>query len=1128
MRRNDDYFPYEIQISQAMWDRLELGRVRAEMEALGNVPDVMFLRHAATRLNRQPDRAGRPVHARLMRLYALQTRILRYVIARYADEMQPGVLLQAEREAREAASSLEVERCERGFVQQFPATPVLDGAVAAGDFLSGAGLQGRRLDRVVREMLLLRVAAENPAIEDFRVLLDDAPLEAKTAYRRLVAIVESFLRSAPGVNPRGDTLPDLLRAPILASPTSLAGQMEYIRERWADLLPPGILSEIQVAFDVMREEEREWGGGGGGPAQVLEFQGAGGMAAGYPEYEAFSRDADWMSNVVLMAKMVYVWLDQMSRRYGRPIQRLDQIPDEEIDRLARWGFTGLWLIGLWERSPASQRIKQVAGNPDAIASAYSLYDYQVAWDLGGEEALQGLKDRLATRGIRLASDMVPNHTGLYSRWTVEHPDWFIQSEWPPYPAYRFTGPDVSPDPRISLRIEDGYWEKRDAAVVFQHVDNATGRVRYLYHGNDGTSTPWNDTAQLDYLLPEVREAVIRTILDVARRSPIIRFDAAMTLAKKHYQRLWYPQSGQGNGVPSRAEHGMTQAEFDRVFPVEFWREVVDRVAVEAPDTLLLAEAFWLMEGYFVRTLGMHRVYNSAFMNMLKNEDNANYRQTVKNVLEFNPEILKRFVNFMNNPDELTAVEQFGKEGKYVGAAVLLATMPGLPMFGHGQVEGFHEKYGMEFRKARWDEPVDEHLVGVHERAIFPLMRKRYLFSGSENFAFYDFFAGDRVNEDVFAYSNRAGDERGLILYHNRYASTAGWIRTSTAMAHKDAGGGMATSCTTLGKALQFDPSPGVFYAFRDGATGLEFLRAGRDLDQKGLYIQLGAYEYKAFLDFREIRDDDRGSWEQVEQHLAGAGTADLAGTFRRVRYAPVHEALAGLFDPAGTMAVAGREEAGTSRRLEAIRTLQARVRALAEALATREGNAADAAAVARAAEAFAIRLDAAGQGGEALDSSQGRVLLACLALPCAWSASGGGTGDAGWLDDLGLSGAIEEAGANGAHVPGRLLLRTVLENREAFQEMAASGLHAVFSRLLGSPLARTAIRLHAHDGVEYFHQEAFEELVAWLFRVARYEGGRADRQVVEALQVRAFEAARAAGYRVDRFLEILAQPERAL
>ena len=186
-------------------------------------------------------------------------------------------------------------------------------------------------------------------------------------------------------------------------------------------------------------------------------------------------------------------------------------------------------------------------------------------------------------------------------------------------------------------------------MVFKHVDNATGATKYIYHGNDGTSMPWNDTAQLNYLIPAVREAVIQTILHVARNFPIIRFDAAMTLAKKHYQRLWFPEPGSGGAIPSRAEHGLTRPQFNAVFPVEFWREVVDRIAQEVPDTLLLAEAFWLMEGYFVRTLGMHRVYNSAFMNMLRDEDNAKYRAVMKNTMEFDLEILKRFVNFMNNP-----------------------------------------------------------------------------------------------------------------------------------------------------------------------------------------------------------------------------------------------------------------------------------------------------------------------------------------------------------------------------------------------------------------------------------------------------------------------------------------------
>ncbi|MCX6064472.1 MAG: alpha-amylase, partial [Chloroflexi bacterium] len=298
----------------------------------------------------------------------------------------------------------------------------------------------------------------------------------------------------------------------------------------------------------------------------------------------------------------------------------------------------------------------------------------------------------------------------------------------PYPGYSFNGTDLSNDSRMGIFLEDHYYDKTDAAVVFKRVDRWTGDARYIYHGNDGTSMAWNDTAQLDYLKSEVREAVIQTILHVARNFPIIRFDAAMTLAKKHIQRLWFPEPGSGGAIPSRSEHGMTKEQFDAAIPEEFWREVVDRVAAEVPDTLLLAEAFWMMEGYFVRTLGMHRVYNSAFMHMLRDEDNAKYRSVMKNTLEFDPQVLKRFVNFMNNPDEKTAIEQFGNGDKYFGVATLMTTLPGLPMIGHGQVEGFREKYGMEYRRAYWDERPDEGFVTHHERVIFPLIRRRHLFA----------------------------------------------------------------------------------------------------------------------------------------------------------------------------------------------------------------------------------------------------------------------------------------------------------------------------------------------------------------------------------------------------------------
>jgi hypothetical protein len=146
-----------------------------------------------------------------------------------------------------------------------------------------------------------------------------------------------------------------------------------------------------------------------------------------------------------------------------------------------------------------------------------------------------------------------------------------------------------------------------------------------------------------------------------------------------------------------------------------------------------------MEGYFVRTLGMHRVYNSAFMIMLRDEDNAKYRSVIKNTLEFDPDIMKRYVNFMSNPDERTAIDQFGKGDKCFGVAAMMSTLPGLPMFGHGQIEGFTEKYGMEYRWPRYEENPDRWLVERHEREIAPLLKRRWLFAESGNFLLYDFF-----------------------------------------------------------------------------------------------------------------------------------------------------------------------------------------------------------------------------------------------------------------------------------------------------------------------------------------------------------------------------------------------------
>jgi hypothetical protein len=878
---------FEFHVSRQSRDRYQFDQ--SFFQLTGNVIFANFhaARVFAQRMNDKRDLVNFPeqaVKAGQLNAMGLLDEIGHLLVDTYRQQVNPNVMGQALLALDAQFGQPAVDGVLERFADEFPPLAVYRRERPLDEWLAGDtnGVSNREL--ALEELLMLWLANMNPAFASFNELFDDQTLEKRTVYPQLFPALQSFFAGQPGFGADGENLIDLLRAPALAAPHSLTAQLEFIRQRWGFALSK-FLYRLLGSLDLIQEEEKiVFVGGGPGPALVPEF----GELESDPE--RYTADRDWMPRLVLVAKNAYVWLDQLSRQYGREITHLDEVPDEELDRLARFGFTGLWLIGLWERSHASKRIKQLTGNPEAVASAYSLLDYQIAADLGGDAAVQNLRGRAWERGIRLASDMVPNHMGIDSNWVMDHPDWFISLPYSPFPSYSFNGPNLSWNDRVGIYLEDHYFDRTDAAVVFKRVDHSNGDTRYIYHGNDGTSMPWNDTAQLNYLMAEVREAVIQTILHVARQFPVIRFDAAMTLAKRHIQRLWFPEPGTGGAIASRSDFGMTKQQLDALMPQEFWREVVDRAAVEAPDTLLLAEAFWMLEGYFVRTLGMHRVYNSAFMNMIRDEENAKYRTLIKTTLEFDPEILKRYVNFMNNPDERTAVEQFGKGDKYFGVCTLMITLPGLPMFGHGQIEGFAEKYGMEYRRAYWDEHPDQWLVERHEREIVPLLHRRYLFAGVDNYLLYDFTNTDgAVNEDVFAYSNRFGDERALVVVHNKYATARGWIRTATPYSVKTGKGDERMLLQhSLGEGLALSGEDNTYTIFRDHATGLEYIRANFDLSHRGLYLELDAYKTHVFLDFREVHDNEWQHYRHLTDYLNGQGVPSISEALRETFLQPIH------------------------------------------------------------------------------------------------------------------------------------------------------------------------------------------------------------------------------------------------
>lgn len=851
-----------------------------------SIPNFSFVREIAFKVNQKTSRNILPG-----KIYsaAILSKIFELIIDKYENEFNPYVSVKVLNLLEKTFFKDEINNLVQKYFELFPSRKILlEDSQIKDLILLFENDNSLKLD-FLQNLMVLSLQNENRSIEDLNLFFEDLELKTQTIYPELMNELENFYASEPPIPETGLTLIEFLKTPLFKFPDNIELQLKFVLENWKSLLPEEIISKIYSTFDLISDDKKLFELKGGEPVTTIpkftveELLGLGDKLSTDTiihyeiEPEKFTPDLDWMPEVVLLAKNIYVWLYQLSQKYNREITRLDQIPDEELDLLKSYNFNALWLIGIWERSPASRKIKQMTGNPEALASAYSIYDYVIANDLGGEEAFQNLKERCKDRGIRLACDMVPNHMGIFSKWILEHPNYFIQTSYPPFPNYSFTGPDLSDDPRIQIRIEDGYWTRRDAAVVFQLIYNQTGQVRYIYHGNDGTNMPWNDTAQLNLLKEEVREALIDLIFRVANKFSIIRLDAAMTLTQKHYQRLWFPIPGTGGAIPSRSDFAMTQEEFLSHYPKEFWREVVDRFNQYKPNTLLLAEAFWLMEGYFVRTLGMHRVYNSAFMNMLKNEENSKYRELIKNTLKFNPQILKRYVNFLSNPDEETAINQFGDGDKFFGCTVLMVTLPGLPMFAHGQIEGFREKYGHEYRKSYYNESPNEYLIERHKKEIFPLMKKRYLFSQVENFEFYDFKdASGKTIEDVFVYSNRKGNERSLIFYNNSYNTYSGYIDLTCLknVVMSDAEEKRRLEFKSLGEALDLQNSPNHFYIFKELKSGLEFIRSGKNWYDNVFDLQLYGFEYKIFADFIEIYDDS-GEIQEFSKYLANRGVQSI-------------------------------------------------------------------------------------------------------------------------------------------------------------------------------------------------------------------------------------------------------------
>ena len=333
----------------------------------------------------------------------------------------------------------------------------------------------------------------------------------------------------------------------------------------------------------------------------------------------------------------WVWLRELGVGLG-------EVPSEEWDEIGELGFDAVWLMGVWERSPAGVEIalrneglvQSFRGAlpdytaADVVGSPYCIRDYTVAAGLGGDEGLAAARESLDRCGLKLILDFVPNHVAPDHPWAAAHPEYFVRGD----------EDDLERDPASYVRVGNSV----------------------LANGRDPYFPAWPDVVQLNAFSPELRAAVRSTLGRIAGQCDGVRCDMAMLMMNDIFERTWGERAGPRP-------------------PEEYWPPLIEAVKSEHRDFVFLAEAYWDLE-YDLQQQGFDYCYDKRLYDRLLHEGAS----SAHGHLTGDPAYQERLLRFIENHDEPRAASVFGP-GQARAAAVATLTQTGARLVHDGQLDG---------------------------------------------------------------------------------------------------------------------------------------------------------------------------------------------------------------------------------------------------------------------------------------------------------------------------------------------------------------------------------------------------------------------------------------------------------
>jgi len=474
-----------------------------------------------------------------------------------------------------------------------------------------------------------------------------------------------------------------------------------------------------------------------------------------------------------------VWLYELSEEYGKPMT-IGQVPVSEWDRLKDSGFHFIWLMGVWTRCRsdreyflADPRNVELCNTilpgwteQDIIGSPYAVAGYEPDPQIGSWEEIDRVRRELHARDMRLILDFIPNHTGLEHPWALTHPDFFIQAD-----AHAF-------------RKNPGDY----------HPVRHNGETLYLANGRDPCFPPWTDTLQLNYFNPLAREAMIGEIKNMSRHCDGFRCDMAMLILNDIFRKTWgWTLSDEQSAIPQE----------------EFWSTARKSV----PDSILIAEAYWDTE-WELQQLGFDYTYDKRLYDRVVSA-------SAKNIylhLLADPAFQGKLTRFIENHDERRSAHVFGRE-RLEAPAVLFATLPGMKLYHHGQIEGKKIRIPVQMRRVMHEAP-DRGTVRLYEKLLS--ITGQGIFHEGRWQLREVFPLTDDGSHDLIAYTWQAGPRMKLVAVNMTHETASGRIPLKGLVVHE------------------------IHYRLHDELHEQLYVRNGNDMIYPGLIVVLAPFRAHIF------------------------------------------------------------------------------------------------------------------------------------------------------------------------------------------------------------------------------------------------------------------------------------------